>query len=131
MARVQGRDPVRADPLDQGLVRVVGVDRPQVGLERRGPFELVLVAHRADVAVQGAGQADDRAGVDESGRDDGGFEDVHAVRDVRLGRGTDPFDPAVGAGDDHGVLDRCAGHGVQRSGPDRDLGRGRDGDQRG
>ena len=123
---VHRRDAVRPHPLDQGLVRVVGVDRAQVGLDRRGAFELILVADRTDVAVQRARESDDGVRVDEAGGDDGGFENLDAVGNARVGGRPDPLDLAVRAGDHDRVFDRRSGNRVQGARANRNLGRGRD-----
>ena len=54
--------PVEADPLDQPLGRVVGVDCAQLGLDRGRGIQLIRIADRPDVAVHGAGMAVHQSG---------------------------------------------------------------------
>ena len=125
MSRVERRDAVGADPLDQPLGGVVGVDGAQLGLDRGRRVQLILIADLPDVAVQGARETDHGVRIDQAGSDDGRFQHLDAVGDGRLVRGTDPFDRAVVGGNHDGVLERFPGHGVEDVRPHDHLRGGR------
>src|SRR5690606_800010 len=130
VARVDRGHAVLAQPLDQPLAGVVGVDRAQLRLDRVRPLELVLVV----LLVQVAGEADDAVRVDEPGRDDLSGEDPIPVGNAYLRGPADALDLAVPPDQDDAVLDGGAGHGVDRLAAHGDLrlerGR-REGDQGG
>ena len=125
MAGVQGGDPEAADPADQLLPRVVGIEGAELGLNRAGPLELVLVVG----LVEDPGEAHHGVGVHQAGGHGPGGEHPVAGGDLHFGGGADPLDPSVGAHEHHPVAEGSARHGVHRLGPDGEL--GRRGDRRG
>ena len=77
-------------------------------MKGRRLVELVLVVGLVELA----GEAEHGVGIDQSGRDHGGFDDAtDAGRDGGVG-GTDAHDFAIRDHDD-GILDRRSCHGVQ------------------
>jgi hypothetical protein len=107
MARVDRGDTEATEPLDEPLLRVVGVDGPQFRLDRLDGVELVLVLRLIEIA----GQADHAVRIHEARGDDGPAQFPRILRDRRRGGGADGANfPPVDH--DHAVRDWCAGHGV-------------------
>ena len=102
VARVHRRHAVRAEPGDQRITGVVGVDGAQLGLHRRARLDLHLVLG----LVHRAGEADDRVRVDQPRRGGLGAEQRVAGRHGRGRRGADLLDPPVGADEHHAVGNR-------------------------
>ncbi len=124
VAGVDRRDPEAAHPAHEAVGRVVGVDGPQLGLDRGRGLELVLVVR----LVHEAREADRAARVDEAGGDDLGGEGAIAGGDGDGGRGPHGLDLPV-LHQHHAVLQRGPGHGVDGLAADRDLGGGPRGSQ--
>ncbi len=118
MAGVNGRDPVVTQPADQELPRVVRVHRPEVGLNRVGLLQLVLVERR----VQRTRETDHRVRVDQPRCHHLGIEHPIALRDGHAARRTDPLDRPRLPHQHDAVLDRGPRHGVHGLAPHRDLG---------
>ncbi|PWG74743.1 hypothetical protein DF186_16295, partial [Enterococcus hirae] len=78
-------------PGHQALAGIVGVDRPQLGLERGGAFQLVLVV----VLIEGAGEPDHGAPVHQAGRHHRRLQDLDAGRNGNPVGGPDGADAAV------------------------------------
>ena len=117
VAGVNRGDAVNADPLDQQLARVVGVDGPQLGLNRGRQLELHLVVR----LVERAGEPDHRVRVHEARRGDLRRQRPVAGRNPHLTGAPDALDLAVLADQDHAVRDRRPRHRVHRRRLHRDL----------
>ena len=121
--RVAGVDrghAVSAQPLDQHLTRVVGVDGSKLGLNRRRQLELHLVGRD----VQRARQADDGVGVDQPGRRHRRRQRAITTGNLHVRRLADALDLAVGADQDDAVGDSRACHRVHRRRSHSNLRRG-------
>ena len=105
-----------AHPRDERVLRVVGVDRPELGLERRGFLQLILVVG----LVENARETDRRVGVDQTGRDHGGGDRPITGGNLRRGGGTDSFDLAV-AEEYDGIFQRRARNRIHRAAGDGDV----------
>ena len=119
MPRLDRRHAEAADPVHEGLARVVGIEGPQLWLDRRRILVLLLVPL---LSVVVPGHADDRAGVHEPGGHHRGAEDLEAGGDLHDVRGTDLGDLTVT--DEHDtVLQRRPRHRVDDVASDGHLGR--------
>jgi hypothetical protein len=88
---VDGRDAVAAEPADQPLARVIGVNGAQLGLERGRAFELHLVVRLIEVARK----TDDRARIYQARRDDPRRDGAVARRHRYGSGGADALDLPV------------------------------------
>ena len=124
---VQRRHPEGPQPPDQLLARVVGIDRPQLGLDWRRRLELILVLDTARAVqhplVQDSRQPDHRVSVDQAGRDDGCLVQWHSIGNTRGVEDAYKGDVAIGR-DHQAITDRLAVHRVHDVAANRDL-RGR------
>ena len=109
VARVDRCDPEAADPLDQPLPRIVGVDGPELGLNRLSLVELVLILF----LIEKSGEADDGVGIDEPWRNHAALQHAGSGGDGDVEGGANERDFAVR--DQHDALfDRRPGHRVHR-----------------
>ena len=107
MATVNRRHSEGPEPLDQRFPGVVGIDCPELRLNRFRAFQLVLVIRLAEVADH----PDHGVGIDQAGRYDGGIDDCDACRQWR-GCGRTDRRYLAAADDDNAVVDDRAGHRV-------------------
>ena len=117
VAGVDRRDAEATEPLDEPLPRIVGVDRPQLWLDRLALVDLVLIL----LLVEIARQPDGGVGVDEPRRHDLAPQHGRTGRDRGLPGLRDLADLAID--DDHdAVFDGRPGHGVDGVAIHRDSG---------
>ncbi len=124
MAGVDGGDAEGAHIGDERVLRVVGVEGPELGLHGGGLVQHVLILG----LVEQAGEADGGMRVDQAGRDDLGVEHAVVGGISLAGGGADVGDLAV-AHQNEAVLEGGAGGGVDRGAVDgerrgRGVGRG-------
>ena len=119
MSGVNRRDAEFSDPFDQFFLRIIRVNRAQFRLHRRALVERHLVVRLIHITVQ----PDDRARVNQTGRDDSRGNDSVIARNLNLRRRADGFDFSV-VDKDNAVRNRLARHRPNRFAFDGNL-RGR------
>src|ERR671911_2458988 len=100
------------EPADERVARVIGVDRPQLRLHRRGSLHLHLIVRLVGVARE----PDDGVRVDEAGGHDAGTELPVPFGNLDVRRSADTLDLPVFADDYYAIRDRGAAHGLHAVG---------------
>ena len=102
-------------PFHEWIAAIVGIDCPQLGLDRSGTFELLLVVL---VGIENTGKPDRGVGIDQSGSGYPGPENAVSFRDGNGIRRADLFDRSILVAENHSLPERLeiSGHVIEQVG---------------